>query len=46
MDFLELPPEVGILLPETPVLESADHDEPQLFHEVFGLQDVVVCAHL
>src|SRR5207245_1209213 len=46
VQFLELAPQVCVFFAEPPVLERGVHDELQLFHEIFGLEDVVERAHL
>ena len=45
VDFLELTLQVSVFFTQPPVLERVVHDEFQLFHEVFGFEDVIVGAH-
>ena len=43
--FPELALQIGVFFAQAATLESVEHDELQLFHEIFGFQDVIKGAH-
>src|SRR5262249_37414285 len=46
VDFLEFAAQVRVFFTQPAILERAVDNQLQLFHEVFGLQDVIEGSHL